>query len=75
MIKFVDDLTASETIAKLHPSNIQHAVAEEAKVLGLTVTSNLKWNSHVNNVVSKSSKRIYLLVQLKRAKVPIHDVL
>jgi hypothetical protein len=26
--------------------------------------------SHVNNIVSKSSKRVDLLVQLKRAKVP-----
>ena len=42
---------------------------------GLTVTSNLKWNSHVNNIVLKSSKRIYLLVQLKRAKVSIQDIL
>ena len=50
-------------------------VVEEAKLLGLTIANNLKWNSHVNNIVTKSSKRIYLLVQLKRAKVAIQDVL
>ena len=50
-------------------------VVEEAKLLGLTIANNLKWNSHVNNIVPKSSKRIYLLVQLKRAKVAIQDVL
>ena len=43
-------------------------VVDEAKLLGLTITSNLKWNSHVNNIVLKSSNRIYLQVQLKRAK-------
>jgi hypothetical protein len=32
-------------------------------------------NSHVNNIVAKSSKRIYLLVQLKREKVAIQDIL
>ena len=119
-IKFVDDLTVSETVAKSSSSNMQHVVSEieewsesnlfklnenkckemqvdfarnrnryppieingkplevveEAKLLGLTIASNLRWNSHVNDVVSKSSKRVYLLVQLKRAKVPIQDIL
>ena len=50
-------------------------VVDEAKLLGLTITSNLKWNSHVNNIVLKSSKQIYLLVQLKRTKVSIQDIL
>ena len=50
-------------------------VVEEVKLLGLTIANNLKWNSHVNNIVAKSSKRIYLLVQLKRAKVAIQDIL
>ncbi len=50
-------------------------MVEEAKLLGLTIASNLKWNSHVNNIVAKSSKRIYLLVRLKRAKVAIEDIL
>ena len=49
-------------------------VVDEAKPLGLTITSNLKWNSHLNNIVLKSSKRIYLQVQLKRAKVSIQDI-
>ncbi len=50
-------------------------VVEEAKLLRITIASNLKWNSHVNNIVAKSSKRIYLLVELKRAKVAIQDIL
>ncbi len=33
-------------------------VVEESKLLGLTIASNLKWNSHMNNIVSKSLKRI-----------------
>ena len=27
------------------------------------------WNIHINEILKKASKRIYLLVQLKRAKV------
>ena len=46
-------------------------VVDEAKLWGLTITSNVKWNIHVNKIVLKSSKRIYFLVQLKRAKVSI----
>ena len=45
-------------------------VVEEAKLLGLTITPTLKGNKNVNNMSSKSSKRIYLFVQLKRARVP-----
>ena len=44
-------------------------VVEEAKLLGLTITSNLKWNKYINNIIFKSSKQIYLLVQLKHATV------
>ena len=118
-IKFVDDLTISESVSKFAQSKIQNTVAgievwsevnhfrlhqqkckemridfikqpssflpiqvdgksleavEEAKLLGLTITSNLKWNKHVNDIISKSYKRIYLLVQLKRAKVDEKDI-
>ena len=50
-------------------------VVDKAKLLGLTITPNVKWNSNVNNIVLKSPKRIYLLVQLKRAKVSFQDIL
>lgn len=44
-------------------------VVKSAKILGVTVTDDLKWNSHVGNIVLKASKRIYLLKQLKRADI------
>ncbi len=44
-------------------------IVESAKVLGVTLTSDLKWNKHVSNIVEKASKRLYLLKQLKRAEV------
>ena len=43
-------------------------VVEEVKLLRLTIANNLKWNSHVNNIVAKSSKKIYLLVQLSKSR-------
>ena len=44
-------------------------------VIGLTITPTLMWNKRVNNIISKSSKRIYPLVQLKPARVPDKNIL
>ena len=40
-----------------------------AKILGLVVSDDLKWNAHIDAVLKKASKRLYFLVQLKRAGV------
>jgi hypothetical protein len=45
-------------------------VVPQAKLLGLTITNDLKWNSHVKNICKKVSSRLYFLRQLKRAKIP-----
>ena len=42
-------------------------VVPKAKVLGLTLSSKLKWNNHVDEIVKKSRKRLYCLSQLKRS--------
>ena len=42
-------------------------VVPKAKVLCLTLSSNLKWNNHVDEIVKKSRKRLYCLSQLKRS--------
>ena len=42
-------------------------VVPKAKVLGLTLSSNLKWKNHVDEIVKKSRKRLYCLSQLKRS--------
>ena len=34
---------------------------------GLTISSNLKWNAHVSEIVSKAASRLFLLRQFKRA--------
>ncbi len=50
-------------------NNVPLEVVQHAKILGLNVSDNLKWNYHVNEIVKKSSKRLYFLIQLKRSKV------
>ena len=40
----------------------------------MTITSDLSWDEHFNETVKKVSKRLYFLVQLKRAKLPCWDL-
>ena len=44
------------------------------KVLGLIIQSNLKWNNHINSVVSKASKRLYILRVLRRSGILAEDL-
>jgi len=39
------------------------------KILGLNISSDLKWNAHVSELVKKASSRLYFLKQLKRSLV------
>ena len=38
-----------------------------AKILGLNVSTDLKWNSHIDSIIKKAQKRLYSLSQLKRS--------
>ena len=49
-------------------------VVSKAKVLGLTISNNLSWNDHVKETIKKANKRLYFLVLLKRAGVPLTDI-
>ena len=40
-----------------------------ARILGLTISCDLKWNVHVSNIMKKANKRVHFIVQLKRANV------
>ena len=48
---------------------------ESARILGVTISCNLKWNNHVNDVIKRANKRLYFLVLLKRARVPADDII
>ena len=44
-------------------------IGKSAKILGVTIRNDLKWNDHVDNITAKASRRIYLLKQLKCAGI------
>ena len=45
-----------------------------AKVLGVVISSDLKWSAHIDSITTKAAKRLYLLRQLKRLGIA-HSVL
>ena len=47
----------------------------EAKILGITITSNLTWDVHVDEITRKAGKSLFLLLQLKRSGIPAEDLL
>ena len=46
-----------------------------AKLLGLNISSDLKWNVHVLELVKKASCRLYFLRQLKRSEVTPEELM
>ena len=50
------------------------ALVNQAKMLGVIISNDHKWNSHVDSIVRKASKRISFLRQLKRANVSCDDL-
>ena len=50
-------------------------VDDSSKLLGVTIRSSPSWNAHINEVIKKASKRLYFLVQLKRARVMTSSIL
>lgn len=46
-----------------------------AKLLVLTICSSLEWNKHIEDIIKKVNKRLYCLVQLKRAKVREKEII
>jgi len=44
------------------------------KLLAVVISSDLTWDAHVSYILSKSSKRIYCILNLCKAGVPTCDI-
>ena len=47
---------------------------KHAKLLGVILLDDLTWNMHVDSIVKKAAKRVYMLYQLKRAGIRQTDL-
>jgi len=57
---------------------IQSGVMERVdtfKLLGVTVSSDLSWEAHMNTICARVAPRLYYLKQLKRTGLPADDLL
>lgn len=71
------EFPSPELSVRLHHffvNNKRNEVVSNAKVRGLHVSQDLKWNYHIAEIVKKVSKRLYLLRQLKRVKIHWHSI-
>ena len=62
------------TFAPIVINNEELGLVNSAKLLGVTISNNLRWNGHINEIIKNASKRLYFLSQLKRARVAKQDL-
>ena len=67
--------SSPSTVDPITINDKQIEVVSFAKLLGVLVSDDLKWNVHVNHICKKTATRLYFLKQLKRAKVNPKDML
>ena len=74
LISCVQDPEFRSTVPRLIIDGNEIDDVQYAKLLGETISSDLTWNKHVENIVAKAGKRVYMLYQLKRAGIGQHDL-
>ena len=57
-----------------HVEGVEFAIVSSAKVLGVVISSDLRWSAHINSITTKAAKRLYPLRQLKRAGIAHSDL-
>ena len=62
------------TIPNIKINGIDVEQVDHAKLLGVTVSHDLSWNKHVENIVKKAGKRLYMMYQLKRVGISQSDL-
>ena len=74
IISFAQDGNFRSTIPNIKIDGRDVAQVCHAKLLGVTISQDLTWNKHVDTIVKKAGKRLYMLYQLKRAGITQKDL-
>ena len=72
---FCKDKTYVESLPYIDINGTDIERATQAKVICVTVSSDLSWNAHVDEIVAKARKRVYMIYQLKRAGINQIDLI
>ena len=75
VICFRRDRTVVDSLPCIYMNGIYIERVSQAKVLGVTMFSDLSRNAHVDEIISKARKRMYMVYQLKRAGINQNDVI
>ncbi len=59
----------------LHIGNDTVSQVETAKLLGVMISNDLKWDMHISKMTRKASQRLYFLTILHRCKAPLTTLL
>ena len=63
---FCKDRTYVESLPYIDLNGTDIERVTQAKILGVTISSDLSWNAHVDEIVAKARKVVYVIYQLKR---------
>ena len=66
VICFRRDRTFVDSLPYIYMNGNYTERVSQAKVLGVTISSDLCWNAHVDEIISKARKRVYMIYQLNR---------
>ena len=67
--------TKKDFMPELTIENYQLEVVEEVKLLGLVITSDMRWSANTANMVSKANKRMWILRRLKNMGAKALDLI
>ena len=75
VICFRRDRTFVDSLPYIYMNGNYIERVSQAKVLSVTISSDLSWNAHVDEIISKARKRVYMIYQLKRAGINQNDLI
>ena len=75
VICFRRDRTFVDSLPYIYMNETYIERVSQAKILGVTIASDLSCNAHVVEIISKARKRLYMIYQLKRAGMNQNDLI
>ena len=74
VISFTQVVHFKKCVPNIIIEGIPVEVVKHAKLLCVILSDDLTWNMHVDSIVKKAAKRVYMLYQLKRAGIRQTDL-